>query len=67
MIQTTLNDKLIAKIVESAETSGKKDKVEKYIGEVAERCCKLCAKGENLRVLNEYKLMIENLRKEFNL
>lgn len=67
MRNKVLNDNLITEIIEKVEASDKKDTIYKYIAEVAENCAKLCKKGENLRVLNEYKLLIDNLRKEFDL
>ena len=67
MIQTPLNDKLIITLSEKIESSDKKDTLNLYIKEVAERCAGLCKKGENTRVMHEYKLLIDTLRKEFNL
>ena len=67
MRQKNLDDNLISEIIERAEVSEKRDKIYKYIAEVAENCAKLCVKGENLRVLNAYKLLIDNLKKEFDL
>jgi hypothetical protein len=54
-------------IVEKIETSGKREVYYKYINEVVERCIKLFNINENERVLNEYKFMVINLKKEFAL
>lgn len=67
MQKKKLDDKLIAEIIEKVETSYKKDLIYKYISDVSENCAKLCAMGENLRVLNTVKLMIDNLINEFDL
>ncbi len=67
MQKKNLDDKLIAEIIEKVETSYKKDLIYKYISDVSENCAKLCAMGENLRVLNTVKLMIDNLINEFDL
>lgn len=67
MRQTALNDKLIAELIAKIEGSDKKDELKQYINEVAERCVGLCRNGESVRVLNEYKFLIENLRKHFGL
>ena len=67
MEQTLLNDKLIAAIIEKAECGKRREDLNQYISEVAERCANLCRNGEHLRVLSEYKFMIDNLRKRFNL
>ncbi len=64
MQKKNLDDKLIAEIIEKVETSYKKDLIYKYISDVSENCAKLCAMGENLRVLNTVKLMIDNLINE---
>ena len=62
-----LDDNLIAEIIEKVETSYKKDLIYKYISDVSENCAKLCAMGENLRVLNAVKLMMDNLINELDL
>lgn len=67
MQQNSLDDNLIAEIMARIEASYKKDLIYKYISDVSENCVKLCAKGENLRVLNAVKLMMDNLIKEFDL
>ena len=67
MAQRITDDRLIAAIIERAENSAEKDRVNAYVAEVAERCLQLCKEGQHLRVLNEYKFLVENLRKEFNL
>lgn len=67
MQKKNLDDKLISEIIEKVETSYKKDLIYKYISDVSENCAKLCAMGENLRVLNTVKLMIDNLINEFDL
>lgn len=67
MQKKNLDDKLIAEIIEKVETSYKKDLIYKYIADVSKNCAKLCAMGENLRVLNTVKLMIDNLINEFDL
>lgn len=67
MIQTTLNDKLIVELITKIEESDRKNDINQYIKEVAERCAALCRNGECVRVLSEYKLLIENLRKRFGL
>lgn len=67
MQKKNLDDKLIAEIIEKVETSYKKVLIYKYISDVSENCAKLCAMGENLRVLNTVKLMIDNLINEFDL
>ena len=64
MTQRLTGDKLIAAIIEGADRSDKKDKIYAYISETAQRCVQLCGTGENLRVLNEFKFMVENLAKE---
>lgn len=43
-----------------------RDKIYKYISEVAENCAKLCAKGEYLRILNAYKILFDSLSKLFD-
>ena len=67
MRQTALNDKLIAELIAKIEGSDKKDELKQYINEVSVRCVGLCRNGESVRVLNEYKFLIENLRKHFGL
>lgn len=67
MTQAVLNDKLILTLTEKIESADNKDKIKQYISEVAETCRGLCRKGESLRVLHEYKMMIDTLRQEFNL
>jgi hypothetical protein len=54
-------------IVDRINNSDKKDTYYKYIYEVIERCVQLIKVSENERVLNEYKFMVLNLKKEFNL
>lgn len=67
MQKKNLDDKLITKIIEKTEASYKKDLIYKYIADVSENCAKLCAMGENLRVLNAVKLMMDNLINELDL
>ena len=67
MKKKNLDDNLIAEIIEKVETSYKKDLIYKYISDVSENCAKLCAMGENLRVLNAVKLMMDNLINELDL
>ena len=67
MLQTPLNDKLIITLTEKIESSDKKDKINLYIKEVSERCANLCEKGEGARALNEFKILFDTLRKEFDL
>ncbi len=55
------------KIVESINASGKKDEYYKYINKVVDSCVKLIDLKEYERVLNEYKFMVLNLKKEFSL
>lgn len=62
-----LDDNLIAELIERIKKSYKKDTIYKYISDAAENCVKLCANGENIRVLNAVNLMLENLTKEFEL
>ncbi len=67
MAERITDDKLIAAIIERAEASENINEINAYIAQVADRCLRLCKTGLNLRVLNEYKFMVENLRKKFNL
>ena len=67
MEQKRLGNKLIAEIVDAVNASNKQDEINSYIEEVAQSCVRLCDKGEHLRVLNEYKILIDNIRKELNL
>lgn len=55
------------KIVESINASDKKDTYYQYINEVINKCLKLLERKEYERTLNEYKFMVQNLRKELNL
>ncbi len=55
------------KIVEKIEASDKKQIYYQYIYEVVGKCVGLIGCGENERTLNEYKFMVINLKKEFNL
>ncbi len=59
------NETIILKIIEGINNSEEKKLCIKYINEVAERCNKLCKKGESLRVFAEYNAMIETLKKKF--
>lgn len=67
MKKTVLSDELVASIVEKIESSDRKADLCKYISETTERCAALCEKGEQVRVLNEYKIMLEVLKKKFDL
>lgn len=55
------------KIVEQINASDKKETYYNYIYEVIEKCVKLIELKEYERTLNEYKFMVENLKKEFSL
>lgn len=55
------------KIVENINASDKKDTYYQYIYEVINKCLKLLERKEYERTLNEYKFMVQNLRKELNL
>lgn len=67
MKKSVLSDKFIDAMAEKAKNSDKRLEIEKYISEVAERCAELCKIGESLRVLNEYKIMIDNLKAELEI
>lgn len=67
MEQKRLGDKLIAELVDAIKASDKKEQIEEYITEVADNCANLCYAGEGLRVLNEYKILIDNIIKELKL
>lgn len=67
MIQKPLSNALILELTEKIDRSIKREEIYKYIDEVTQNCAKLCNKGEYLRVLNEYKFMIDVLREEFDL
>ena len=67
MEQRRLGDKFIAEIVDAVKDSDKREDINLYIEEVAQGCVLLCKKGEHLRVLNEYKILLDNIRKELNL
>jgi hypothetical protein len=54
-------------IVKNINASDKKDTYYKYIAEVVDKCVRLIKAEENERVLNEYKFMVQNLKKEFEL
>ena len=54
-------------IVERINASDKKEKYYQYVYEVIEKCVKLIDIREYERTLNEYKLMVLNLKKEFSL
>ncbi len=66
MSKKPLNDEVIANLIESIENSEKRQLIHDYISEVTQTCVSLCSKGENVRVLNEYKIMIKNIRKHLN-
>lgn len=66
MRKKPLNDEVIADLIESIENSEKRQLIHDYISEVTQTCVNLCNKGENVRVLNEYKIMIKNIRKHLN-
>lgn len=66
MSKKPLNDEVIANLIESIENSEKRQLIHDYISEVTQTCVSLCNKGENVRVLNEYKIMIKNIRKHLN-
>ena len=55
------------KIVERINASDKKSIYYTYISEVVEKCVKLISLKENERALSEYKFMVENLKKEFEI
>ena len=63
--QQPFYDNSIAKLIENIEKSDKRDKIYDYIREVAVNCENFCRKGENVKVISEYALMIENLRKNY--
>lgn len=67
MEQKPFGDELIAEIVEGIEASDKTYELYVYIADVARKCFHLCARGEHLRIFNEYKMLIDNIRKELNL
>ena len=59
-------ENLMREIIEKvSEDSGEECK--KYVNETVVKCCGLCKKGEEVRALNEIKLMVLNLKKEFKL
>lgn len=62
-----IGDIIIAEIVDAIMVSKKKDEIMDYIMEVAEKCADLCYVDENVRVLNEYKILINNLIKMLKL
>ncbi len=54
-------------IINCVEKSDKKKVYCAYITEVLVRCEKLLLKGNNESALMEYRFMIDNLKKEFNI
>ncbi len=54
-------------IVERINSSNKKDTYYQYVNEVINKCLNLLDRNEYERTLNEYKFMVQNLRKEFSL
>lgn len=67
MIQKPLSNALIVELMQKIDGSIKRDEIYNYICEVAQNCVNLCRKGQNTRVLNEFKFLIDNLREEFDL
>ena len=61
------NEKVILQLMEEINKSEDKEAFYNYISEVAERCDKLCKKGEVLRTLTEYNYLFENLKKWFSI
>ena len=55
------------KIVEAIEASDRKNIYYLYIREVIDKCVIFIEKNANVFTLNEYRFMVENLKKEFNL
>jgi len=60
-------NKIAPEIVKQINASEKKDVYYKYISEVVDRCVRLIKVNENERALIEYKFLIKNLKKEFEL
>ena len=59
-----ISDKRLAKLIDKFQGSDKKEQLNDYIVCVVTDCARLCAAGLNIRVLNEFKFMLENLAKE---
>ncbi|MDE7306233.1 MAG: hypothetical protein K2N33_02465 [Clostridia bacterium] len=62
-----INVKRLAQLIDKFQMSDKKEQLNDYIICVVTDCARLCTAGLNIRVLNEFKFMVENLRKELEL
>ena len=67
MSKKMINDKRLAQLLDKYKECDKKPQLNEYIISVVTECALLCTAELHIRVLNEFKFMLENLAKELEL
>ena len=64
MSKKIINDRRLAQLLDKYRECDKKAQLNDYIVSVVTECALLCTAELHIRVLNEFKFMLENLAKE---